>query len=124
MSIKSVIEANNARFGEMYKAGDMKALATELYHEDCKFMPSGSETKIGQKDVAKELEGMKAAGISGMKLTAEEIGGIENDTAYDRGQYFLYKDDGSEMGVGKYLVIWKKVDGKYRVYLDIFNSNN
>ncbi|XP_006819790.1 uncharacterized protein LOC102801984 [Saccoglossus kowalevskii] len=124
MSIKSVIEASHARCAEMYNAGDIQALVTEMYHEDCKFMTSGSGTKFGQKGVLEGLESMKKTSLAKVKVTSEEIDGIETDTAYDRGSYIIYKDDGSEVDVGKYLVIWKKVNGKYRAYLDILNSNN
>ncbi|XP_002737424.1 uncharacterized protein LOC100368793 [Saccoglossus kowalevskii] len=124
MSVKSVIEANHARGAELYNAGDIQAMVTEMYHEDCKFMPSGVETKFGQKGVLEILESLKKTGVAEIKVTSEEIDGIETDTAYERGSYIFYKDDGSEVGVGKYLVIWKKVNGKYRAYVDILNSNS
>ncbi|XP_002737421.1 uncharacterized protein LOC100368337 [Saccoglossus kowalevskii] len=124
MSLSEAVSAINARYIELYKVGDMKTLATELYHEDCKLMMSGFEPIVGQKGVVERLDAMQRTGASELKLTSEEIDGIETDTAYCRGSYVFYKDDGSEMTVGKYLLILKKVDGKYRIYLDIDNSNN
>jgi uncharacterized protein (TIGR02246 family) len=47
------------------------------------------------------------------------------DLAYDRGTYRFVMDtpEGRIEDVGKYVVVWKKVDGEWRAALDISNSD-
>ena len=46
--LKKEIEACNVKFMEHFGKNDMKGLS-ELYTEDCKLMPTGSETLIGRE---------------------------------------------------------------------------
>ena len=47
------------------------------------------------------------------------------DMAYDIGRYriSMVKDEGPVSFVGKYVVVWKKVDGQWRAMLDMDNDN-
>jgi ketosteroid isomerase-like protein len=47
------------------------------------------------------------------------------DLAYDRGTYRFSMEtpDGRVEDVGKYLMIWKKIDGEWKVIADISNSD-
>jgi len=47
------------------------------------------------------------------------------DLAYDRGTYrFAMETPGGRVeDVGKYLMVWKKIDGEWKVILDISNSD-
>ncbi|XP_070536589.1 uncharacterized protein [Ptychodera flava] len=120
--LKATIEACNVKFMERYSSGDMKGLS-ELYTEDCQFMPPGSETKTGRKAVEEAFGAMKP-GVAKITLNTEEVGGIsEGDVAFERGNFTMSKEDGSSAGVGKYLVIWKNVGGVYHLHIDCFNTN-
>ncbi|XP_006819789.1 uncharacterized protein LOC100367582 [Saccoglossus kowalevskii] len=123
MSLATTAAAINSRFVELYKAGDMKTLATELYHEDCKLLLSGVEPLFGRKGVEEGLNALKKSGVAEIKIASEEIDGFETDTAYDRGNCIFFNDDGIQLEVGKYLAIYKKVHGKYLMCIDIANSN-
>ncbi|MEO0584930.1 MAG: nuclear transport factor 2 family protein [Bacteroidota bacterium] len=58
------------------------------------------------------------------KVTPEEIK-IIGDEAYDYG-YYEGKTKSAERGEsswgGKYVIIWRKVEGEWKIYLDIWNS--
>jgi uncharacterized protein (TIGR02246 family) len=47
------------------------------------------------------------------------------DLAYDRGSYRFVMEtpEGRTEDVGKYVVVWKKIDGEWRAVLDINNSD-
>lgn len=47
------------------------------------------------------------------------------DLAYDRGTYRFVLDspDGRIEDVGKYVVVWRKIDGEWKAVLDISNSD-
>ena len=48
------------------------------------------------------------------------------DLAYDYGSYtFAFdSDQGPFAEEGKYIVVWKKIDGAWMIAADIFNNNN
>ena len=48
------------------------------------------------------------------------------DLAYDRGTYRVVVEtpEGPGEDIGKYVVIWKKIDGEWKVILDIANSDS
>ncbi|XP_070574925.1 uncharacterized protein [Ptychodera flava] len=122
-SLRAAIVAQEAKHEELYDAGDAKGVS-ELYTEDCQFMRPGTKLVIGRQNVVDAVNAGKAAGWATLKLTTVEVGGIaDGDTAFERGQFARFKEDGSPGGEGKYLIVWKKVDGVYLIYLKCFNSN-
>ncbi|XP_070574924.1 uncharacterized protein [Ptychodera flava] len=123
-SLRAAIVAQEAKHEELYDAGDAKGVS-ELYTEDCQFMRPGTKLVIGRQSVVDAVNATRAAGWATLKLTTDEVGDIVDgrDTAFESGQYVRFKADGSPGEGGKYLVVWKKVDGVYLIYLKCFNSN-
>ncbi|XP_070574918.1 uncharacterized protein [Ptychodera flava] len=122
-SLRADIEAKEAKYAELFNANNLKGVSA-LYAEDCKFMNPGRAARLGRQGVVDALMEMKSAGLATLKLTPEEVGGIvDGDTAFERGQYAFFKEDGTDAGAGKYLVVWKNVGGVYQMYLKCFNSN-
>ncbi|XP_078001047.1 uncharacterized protein LOC144453597 [Glandiceps talaboti] len=122
--LKAVLVERYDKYMELFAAGDMKG-TSELYTEDCTFMPPGDVTKTGRQSVEEVFTGMRSLGMVKVLLTIDEVGGVDGgDTAFDRGHYELLKEDGSRADVGKYVVIWKKVNGVYHLAIDCFNSNS
>ncbi|XP_078695151.1 uncharacterized protein LOC144924079 isoform X4 [Branchiostoma floridae x Branchiostoma belcheri] len=122
-TLKKEIEARNQKFMALYKANDMKGLATKLYTEDCKVMAPGSDTEYGRDGAEKAFVGAWAGGVKAVELKTEEVGPMGSDVIYERGTSTSKKADGSVADEGKYIVIWKKVDGEWFMYIDIFNSS-
>ncbi|XP_078001265.1 uncharacterized protein LOC144453784 [Glandiceps talaboti] len=124
LGLKAVLAERYDKYMDLFAAGDAKG-ASEFYTEDCKLMPPGDVTKTGRQSVEEVLTGMRSSGITKMLLTIDEVGGVDGgDTAFERGHYELLKKDGSRADVGKYVVIWKKVNGVYHLAIDCYNSNN
>lgn len=77
----------------------------------------------GQEALKKYWTPKPGSGITYHKVTPLEIT-IFGDTAHDHGYY-----EGRSLGPngepstwrGKYVIIWKKVDGTWKMYLDIWN---
>ncbi|XP_066266889.1 uncharacterized protein [Branchiostoma lanceolatum] len=120
--LKAVIAANNEKFMACFKANDMKGLAA-LYTEDCKLMPTGSDTLHGREGPEKVFSGAWAGGVRAVELKIEEVGPMGSDVIYERSTYTMKTEDGSVFDAGKYVVIWKKVGGDWFLHIDIFNSN-
>jgi hypothetical protein len=62
------------------------------------------------------------AGIGSAKLNTTEVWGDENFVT-EEGNFLLSAKDGSQIDKGKYLVLWKRVEGKLMFFRDIFNSD-
>ncbi|XP_035694188.1 uncharacterized protein LOC118428277 [Branchiostoma floridae] len=120
--LKKLIEEHNEKFMACFKANDMKGLAN-LYTEDCKIMPTGSDTLFGREGPENVFKGAWEGGVREVELKVEEVGPMGSDVIYERSTYTMKTEDGSVADVGKYVVIWKKVDGDWFLYIDIFNTN-
>ena len=96
-----------------------------LYTSDGALMAPGAPIAQGQQALEAAWGGLMKAPGFGLTFKADEIvvasGG---DMALDRGTYELSLDgpDGPTKDIGKYVVVWRNVDGQWKVAADIFNS--
>ena len=68
------------------------------------------------------FSGGYALGIRNGKLTTEEVmGGPE--VVSESGKYIISDSAGKTMDEGKYMVLWKQENGKWKMYRDIWNSD-
>jgi ketosteroid isomerase-like protein len=117
---KIEIEEANANFMALVAAGDSIGLAN-AYTIDAKFMGAGAPSVIGRKDIQTAMAGIVNAGITKVDLKLEHIYGTE-DLIAEEGKLTLYAGD-IAVAEEKYIVLWKKEDGKWKLFRDIFNSN-
>ena len=90
-----------------------------LYAPDGRLMPPNAPMVQGREAIRDAWANMmNAAGFS-LTFTPTEIHVAESgDLGYDVGTYEGANDDH-----GKYVVVWKKIDGDWKVAADIFNSD-
>jgi uncharacterized protein (TIGR02246 family) len=117
---KAEIEAANKEFMAFYAAGDTLGVAN-CYTEDGKVMNAGSPSVGGKNNIASLFAGMIKSGITKADLKLENVYGSE-DLLVEEGVAFLYAGDNA-VAEEKYIVVWKKEDGKWKLFRDIFNSN-
>jgi len=114
-----IVEANK-EFMKIFAAGDSIGLAN-LYTNDAKFMMNGAPAVSGKKNIQSTISAIMNSGVSSVNLTTIDIWGTENLITEEGGLSLFVSDD--EIDKGKYIVLWKKVDGKWKLFRDIFNSN-
>lgn len=117
---KTEIEAANKEFKVFFAAADSIGLAN-LYTQDAKFMNNGAPAVIGRKNIQSALSGIMKSGITSVNLITIDVWGMEN-LITEEGELSLFADE-VVVYQGKYIVLWKKVDGKWKLFRDIFNSN-
>jgi ketosteroid isomerase-like protein len=117
---KEIMDANK-EFATLFASYDSIALA-KLYTQDAKFMGEGAPAVIGRINIQSALAGMMNSGITNANLATIEVWGMEN-LITEEGEATLYVGD-TQVYKGKYIVIWKKVDGEWKIFRDIFNSNS
>ncbi|MEB8346819.1 hypothetical protein OO010_12225, partial [Flavobacteriaceae bacterium KMM 6898] len=81
----------------------------------------GAPAVTGRKNIQSALSGIMNSGVTNINLTTIDVWGMEN-LITEEGEISLLVED-AEVYKGKYIVLWKKVDGKWKLFRDIFNSN-
>ncbi len=120
-AVKAAIEASNKTFGAAIAAGDAKALGT-IYTEDATVMPPNSEPVKGRPAIEGLFGMLVTAGIKGATLTTLEVE-AHGETAVEVGTYSLKDATGKEVDRGKYVAIWKRLKGQWKMHRDIWNSS-
>jgi len=114
-----------AGFSEFVMTSDYDKIAAAYTH-DGKIMPDGTKIIEGYEDIKKRWTLPEGVSIPYHKILPEEIKVIE-DHAYDYGYYEgkTKRADGSEVSwKGKYVIVWRKEEGQWKIYLDIWNRVN
>jgi len=117
---KEIAEANLA-FETAVSKSDSIGLAN-LYTTDTKWMNPNAPAVEGRTALVSKISQDLQAGIGSAKLTTAEVWGDENYVT-EEGNYKLFAKDGKEIDKGKYLILWKRVDGKLMFHRDIYNSD-
>lgn len=117
---KKEIEAANRNFMDLFAKGDSVGLAN-LYTTDAKFMSAGAPAFVGRANIQSAMSHLINSGITRVDLRLEEVFGTE-DMIAEEGEFTLYVGN-KAVAEQKYIVLWKKVDGKWKLFRDIFNSN-
>jgi len=120
--VPAVIKANNKALGKAVAAGDAAGLA-RMYTRKAVLMPPNSKAAKGHKAIAAFWQGAMNAGVKGAVLRSTSVE-VLGTTAVEAGVATLKGDKGVVLDQCKYVVVWKKEDGAWKLHFDIFNSNN
>jgi uncharacterized protein (TIGR02246 family) len=124
MPLKDEIQAAQDRLAEAISARDANGAAA-LYTDDARLIPQGAPACTDRGAIAAFFAGAIENGIAGARFTTEEVDG-GGDQANELGRYELYAaTPGGERVLaaqGRYLVVWRKVDGAWRMHRDMFNT--
>ncbi|MFC4269044.1 YybH family protein [Polaribacter marinivivus] len=117
------ILSNIKSFSVSVMNSDYKSIGL-AYTEDAKIFPNNKEILKGKEAIINYWVLPKGFKTKYHKIKPEEIK-IIGDEAYDYGYYegITLRPDGSESNwKGKYVIVWKKINGDWKMYLDIWNS--
>lgn len=118
---KKEIAAANLAFETAVSNLDSVGLAN-LYTTDTKWMNPNAPAVEGRTALVSKFSQDLSAGIASAKLNTVEVWGDENYVT-EEGNYKIFAKDGTEIDKGKYLILWKRVDGKLMFHRDIYNSD-
>ncbi len=120
VDITEEIQALNEVFGEAFSNGDAAAVAAR-YTTDGKLYPPNSEMMEGQKAIEAYWQGAMDAGLTGAKLETLSATAY-GDVAYEIGKVDIFAGE-QVVDKAKFIVIWKKVEGEWKMHEDIWNSS-
>jgi uncharacterized protein (TIGR02246 family) len=115
------IEAANARLIAALAAGNAAAVA-DCYTPEAQMLPANSEVVSGREAIEQLWGGWIAAGVRKLTLEALEVEGF-GKTAVEVGRYTLPGEDGKLLDAGKYVVVWKRHEGKWKLHRDIWTTD-
>ena len=118
---KAEIEAANAKFVELFNKGDFAGIAA-LYTDDAMAFPPGLSMVKGKAAIGTMWKAL-AEQIGDPKLTTLEIKRLGRFAAREIGTFSVKtKGPTSKQLTGKYIVVWEKVRGRWKMAADIWND--
>ncbi|HEU5168323.1 MAG TPA: hypothetical protein VFU29_22410 [Chitinophagaceae bacterium] len=120
-AMKKTIEEKNARFAKAFITGDSASLVNN-YTQDGKLFPPNSAAVIGRPAIAVVISQYLKFGIKEFRDEITALYGNE-DNLIEEGNYFMGDGKGNTIDKGKYIDIWREVDGDWKVYSNIFNTS-
>ena len=119
--VRQEIEAANRRFIEAFRRRDADAVAA-CYTSGAQLLPSNSDVIAGTAQIAGFWRGAIDAGIADVRLETEEVE-PRGDLAVEVGRYALAGADGGQIDRGKYLVVWRREGGGWKLHRDIWTTS-
>ena len=118
---KAEIEAVNAQWMEFFNKGDFAGVAS-LYTADATAFPPGSAMVQGRAAIGAMWKGM-AEKVGDPKVTTLDVKPLGPAAAREIGTFSLKtKGPTPQELTGKYVVVWEKVGGDWKLAADIWND--
>ncbi|QEC67049.1 DUF4440 domain-containing protein [Panacibacter ginsenosidivorans] len=121
-SVKAAIVSSNQLFADAFVKGD-STLLIDRYAPDACLLPADMHTLCGHQAIATFYRGAYDMGVRNVKLNTTQLYG-EGEYVTEEGTYEIFAAENKSMDKGKFLVLWKKTDAGWKMFRDIFNSDN
>ena len=118
----AIVAERNAAFMAGIAASDSAAIAAN-YAEDAVMMPPGTASVQGREAIAQFWQDGINAGIARVELAPGEVMAVSADTILERSTARVFNAAGDVIDQGKYVVVWRQVDGQWLMAWDIWNSD-
>lgn len=120
-SVKTAIAASNKVFGESFATGDSVAFASCYTSDGCIY--NANMPKVCGTDGIRAFSNIGyQSGIRNVILTTEEVMGGK-EAVVETGKYEVLIANNVSVEKGKFVVVWKEENGKWKMYRDIWNSD-
>jgi len=120
-AMKTIIQEKNNQFTKAHITGDT-AFLNNIFTQDAKVFPPNSDAVIGHHAIA-------VLNLQYVNFDIKEFS--EGTTAFygneeyliDEGTYFMRYGKDNTIEKGKYLNVWKREDGDWKLFSNIWNTN-
>ena len=119
--VRKAIDTANRNFSALVIKGDSVGLAN-MYTVDAKMMGPNEPAVIGRKNIQTAFAALVKMGSVKLVFKTLDVWGSEALVA-EEGEDSMLTMDGKELDKGKYIVLWKKEDGKWKLFRDIYNAD-
>ncbi len=118
----SEIGLANQQFMAAFKRGDAAAVAA-CYSADARLLPPNSPPVTTTDGIRAFWQAVIQTGIKEATLETVEVEKTGEAGAVEEGRYTLLGATGDVLDTGKYVVIWQKDGGAWKLHRDIWNSS-
>lgn len=119
--LRGLIAAANRHFMIVFTHQDAAALST-LYTQNGQLLPPGADFVTGRPAIQAVWQSVIDMGIKTATLETVELD-PQGDAAIEVGKYTFGGDSGKVMDTGKYLAVWKREAGQWKLHRDIWNTS-
>ena len=109
------------QFQKSIEQGDLGNIGN-LYTEDAKILPPNMDMLEGRDSIQAFWQRALEMGIKSYQPEILEVE-YSGNLGFFLGKYTLYGDGNQVINKGKFITVFKNIDGEWRVYRDIFNSS-
>ncbi|HEV7572784.1 MAG TPA: DUF4440 domain-containing protein [Thermoanaerobaculia bacterium] len=123
---ENAIRRANADFAANARTGNAQTLVNNFYEPDAVVMAPNYPPMRGRNAIQQFWSGFLATGSVDLALTSSNVTQPSSDVAVETGRYDLSLRPASGQAIkdtGKYMVLWKKLNGRWWASDDIFNSD-
>ena len=121
VSAEKAIHIQIRAFENALKNGDSTAIGN-LYTVDAKILNHGSPSTVGRDEIVKAFGEMIRDSITGSSFTSIGLWGSDELVVEEGTGYFAHVN-GEVVIRGRYLCVWKKENGKWKIFRDTFFSD-
>lgn len=122
----AALQAVTQSWVQAYNAGDADAVSA-LYADDATLMPPDNSSAVGKAAIRNffitDIGASQHAGYK-FSITGTSGDGVAGDWGWLSGSYTVADAAGHAVDGGKFLSVFKKVDGKWLLLRDTWNSDN
>ncbi len=118
---KKMVEQKDEEWAKAIAAPDSAAM---LHHftTDATILPPNSEPIKGTAAISSFISQVLKFGIKSYQDSIVEFNG-NNENLIEVGNYKMGDSKGNTLDKGKYIAIWKKEEGEWKIKTDMFSSN-
>lgn len=120
-AVKAEIHEKTKLFTKAHITKDT-AYLNNSFTIDAKVFPPNSKIVTGRKDISKLNYDWVSYGIHEFKEETISFYG-NKDYVIDEGIYYLRYGEENTVDKGKYINIWKNVNGEWKIFSNIWNTN-
>lgn len=122
---KAAFHAGTVEWAAAYNAGAVDRIIA-LYADDAVVMPPDAPSAAGhaalRSFLAKDIAASRAAGVT-LALSGDDEVATSGDMGWHRGTFNAVGKDGATVATGKYLEVWQRQHGQWRIVRDIWNDD-
>jgi uncharacterized protein (TIGR02246 family) len=119
---RAAIAAQSRALMERLEQGDVRAVA-EVFTADAKLIVPGADGMVaGRSAIEQFWQSSINRGVKSLRLTTIDLTG-DGPLRIETGTYLALGTGGSELGRGRYMFVWKKEAGTWRIYRDIGSAS-
>ena len=121
-AVKQAIATGNDSFANAMIRHDSAAIVNH-FTSDGKIWAPNMKPVEGRDAVAAFTSQVIKWGVGAFRDSTIAVYGNQ-DHVVEEGKYFIGDGKGNTMDIGKYVCVWHNENGAWKIYLDIWNSDN